>query len=137
MILSQYDWPQEQGRCFSQKKLRIRRLSQPLLTPRHRFLFQVPQYLVESGWTSDGRMIAVTQPRRVAAMTIAARVAEERGSRPLGDEVGYSIRFEELATPGRTKIKYCTDGTLLREMLQDPLLTKYAFCSCLSFVFVL
>lgn len=69
-------------------------------------------------------MIAVTQPRRVAAMTVASRVAEERGNQVLGSEVGYSIRFEDMSTPGTTKIKYVTDGTLLREMAQDPLLSR-------------
>jgi len=86
---------------------------------------QVPQYLHEAGWTQGGKMIACTQPRRVAAMTVAARVAEEVGS-PLGQTVGYSIRFEDVSTPGVTKIKFCTDGVLLRAMMDDPLLTQYS-----------
>lgn len=73
---------------------------------------------------AGGRTVVCTQPRRVAAMTVAARVAEEVGTE-LGQQVGYSIRFEEVCTQGVTRIKYCTDGVLLREMLEDPLLTRY------------
>jgi ATP-dependent RNA helicase DDX35 len=85
---------------------------------------QVPQYLAEAGWCAGGRMVACTQPRRVAAQTIAARVAEEMGT-PLGRDVGYAVRFESVCTPGVTKIVFCTDGVLLRELMDDPLLTKY------------
>ena len=85
---------------------------------------QVPQYLAEAGWCAGGRMVACTQPRRVAAQTIAARVAEEMGT-PLGQDVGYAVRFESVCTPGVTKIQFCTDGVLLRELMDDPLLTKY------------
>jgi ATP-dependent RNA helicase DDX35 len=66
----------------------------------------------------------VTQPRRVAATTVAARVAEEMGCN-LGEEVGYTIRFEDV-TSQRTRIKYMTDGMLLREALMDPLLRRYS-----------
>jgi len=52
---------------------------------------QIPQYLLEAGWAAGGRVIAVTQPRRVAAITVATRVAEERGSN-IGREVGYAVR---------------------------------------------
>ncbi|KAG7669128.1 hypothetical protein Ndes2437B_g05251 [Nannochloris sp. 'desiccata'] len=87
---------------------------------------QVPQYLYEAGWTTNGNgSIACTQPRRVAAMTVAARVAEEMGC-TLGQEVGYAVRFEDVSTPDITKIKFCTDGVLLREMMSDPLLTRYS-----------
>ncbi|CAJ0582565.1 unnamed protein product, partial [Mesorhabditis spiculigera] len=85
---------------------------------------QIPQYLAETGWCSDGRLIGVTQPRRVAALTLAARVAEEFDCL-LGQDVGYTVRFDD-ATDDRTKIKFMTDGILLREMLLDPLLTKYS-----------
>ncbi|KAF8475013.1 P-loop containing nucleoside triphosphate hydrolase protein [Kalaharituber pfeilii] len=85
---------------------------------------QIPQFLHEAGWTKDGKVIACTQPRRVAATTVAARVAEEMGVR-LGEEVGYSIRFEDMTSP-RTVVKYLTDGLLLREVLVDPLLTRYS-----------
>ena len=84
---------------------------------------QMPQYILESGLNKD-LMIACTQPRRVAAMSVAARVAEERGSR-LGTEVGYSIRFEDKTSP-KTKLKFMTDGLLLRELLTDPLLSNYS-----------
>jgi ATP-dependent RNA helicase DDX35 len=74
-----------------------------------------------AGWTTGQRMIACTQPRRVAASSIAARVAEEMGVK-LGEEVGYSIRFDDCTDAQRTKIKYLTDGMLLRETMSDPLL---------------
>ncbi|XP_002972242.2 probable pre-mRNA-splicing factor ATP-dependent RNA helicase DEAH9 [Selaginella moellendorffii] len=86
---------------------------------------QIPQYLCEAGWADGGRVIACTQPRRLAVQTVAARVAEEM-SVSLGAEVGYSIRFEDITTPGVTKIKYVTDGVLVKEMMEDPLLTKYS-----------
>ncbi|KAG5440541.1 hypothetical protein PCK2_000366 [Pneumocystis canis] len=65
------------------------------------------------------------EPRRITAATVAIRVAEEVGC-PLGDEVGYSIRFEDVTLPGKTKIKYMTDGMLIREILIDPLLSQYS-----------
>ncbi|EFA75364.1 DEAD/DEAH box helicase [Heterostelium album PN500] len=85
---------------------------------------QLPQYLVESGWADGGRMIVCTQPRRVAAMSVATRVAEEM-STPLGERVGYAVRFEESINARTTQIKYCTDGMLIREMMIDPLLQRY------------
>ncbi|XP_059437656.1 probable pre-mRNA-splicing factor ATP-dependent RNA helicase DEAH9 isoform X1 [Corylus avellana] len=86
---------------------------------------QIPQYLKEAGWADGGRLIACTQPRRLAVQAVAARVAEEMGVK-LGEEVGYTIRFEDLMNPGTTMIKFLTDGVLLREMMDDPLLTKYS-----------
>ncbi|SCW00355.1 LAFE_0C02366g1_1 [Lachancea fermentati] len=87
---------------------------------------QLPQYLVEEGYTKNGTLqIACTQPRRVAAMSVAARVADEMDVF-LGKEVGYSIRFEDRTTPEKTVLKYMTDGMLLREFLVDPELSKYA-----------
>lgn len=68
-------------------------------------------------------LVAVTQPRRVAATSVARRVADERRCR-LGEEVGYSIRFEDRTGP-RTRIKYMTDGVLVRECLEDPFLSRY------------
>src|SRR5579863_10218914 len=81
------------------------------------------QYLAEDGYADYGR-IGCTQPRRVAAMSVAKRVAEEFGCR-LGQEVGYSIRFEDCTSPD-TVIKYMTDGMLQREALVDPLLSRYS-----------
>ena len=69
-------------------------------------------------------MVAVTQPRRVAAITVAQRVASERRCR-VGDEVGYAVRFDDC-TSARTRIKYMTDGILVRECLQDATLSRYA-----------
>ena len=84
---------------------------------------QIPQYLHEAGYTKDGKKIGCTQPRRVAAMSVSARVAEEMGVK-LGNEVGYSIRFEDC-TSDRTVLKYMTDGMLLREFLTEPDLASY------------
>jgi len=84
---------------------------------------QLPQYLAEGGFANHGA-IAVTQPRRVAAMSVAKRVAEEVGCK-LGQEVGYTIRFEDCTSP-ETKIKYMTDGMLQREILLDPNLRRYS-----------
>ncbi|XP_076943543.1 pre-mRNA-splicing factor ATP-dependent RNA helicase DEAH10-like [Bidens hawaiensis] len=85
---------------------------------------ELPQYLYNGGLCQNGGIIGITQPRRVAAITVAKRVAEECGVE-LGQKVGYSIRFEDM-TSASTKIKYMTDGLLLREALLDPKLSKYS-----------
>ncbi|OBZ82088.1 ATP-dependent RNA helicase DHX8, partial [Choanephora cucurbitarum] len=84
---------------------------------------QMTQYLAEEGFANYGR-IGCTQPRRVAAMSVAKRVAEEVGCR-VGQEVGYTIRFEDCTSP-ETRIKYMTDGMLLRECLIDPEMSQYS-----------
>lgn len=84
---------------------------------------QLTQYLAEAGFANDG-IIGCTQPRRVAAMSVAKRVAEEVGCK-LGEEVGYTIRFEDCTSPA-TKIKYMTDGMLQREILVDPDMKRYS-----------
>ena len=84
---------------------------------------QIPQYLHEAGWSKIGK-IGCTQPRRVAAMSVAARVAQEMNCK-LGHEVGYSIRFEDC-TNDSTVIKYMTDGMLLREFMTVPDLSLYS-----------
>mmetsp|Transcript_2611 Transcript_2611/g.4750 ORF Transcript_2611/g.4750 Transcript_2611/m.4750 type:complete len:1079 (+) Transcript_2611:108-3344(+) len=84
---------------------------------------QIPQYLAEAGWGKLGK-IGCTQPRRVAAMSVAARVAQEMDVK-LGQEVGYSIRFEDC-TSESTVVKYMTDGMLLREFLTEPDLGGYS-----------
>lgn len=86
---------------------------------------QLPQYLAECGWCADARRIAITQPRRVAAVTLATRVADEMQC-ALGAEVGYAVRFDEVTSAERTRIKFMTDGLLLRELMTDPLLTAYS-----------
>jgi pre-mRNA-splicing factor ATP-dependent RNA helicase DHX15/PRP43 len=83
---------------------------------------QVPQFVVEGGFLR-GKLCAVTQPRRVAAMSVSQRVADEMDV-VLGQEVGYNIRFEDVTGP-RTFMKYLTDGMLIREAMNDPLLEKY------------
>ncbi|KAK9322840.1 P-loop containing nucleoside triphosphate hydrolase protein, partial [Lipomyces orientalis] len=85
---------------------------------------QLPQYLHEAGYTKDGKKVGCTQPRRVAAISVAQRVAEEMGVK-LGNEVGYSIRFEDKSSD-KTILKYMTDGMLLREFLTDPELSGYS-----------
>ncbi|KAL2065123.1 hypothetical protein VTL71DRAFT_4263 [Oculimacula yallundae] len=105
---------------------------------------QVPQFLYTEPWckrqivkvivdgekTEDvavGGMIAITQPRRIAATTLARRVASEVGSPFTGNvgEVGYAVRFDSFLPTG-TKIKFMTEGMLLQEMLHDPNLRKYS-----------
>lgn len=104
---------------------------------------QVPQMLVDEPWCKPqivpidgssrtvtvGGCIAITEPRRVAAITLARRVAEEMGS-PLGSsspasKVGYSVRFDNSTSPS-TRIKFLTEGMLLQEMLRDPWLKAYS-----------
>ncbi|OJJ67312.1 hypothetical protein ASPBRDRAFT_210688 [Aspergillus brasiliensis CBS 101740] len=107
---------------------------------------QIPQFLVNEKWCRTaktvvkdrdgaekeipvGGCIAITQPRRVAAISLARRVAEEMGT-PLGNsspasKVGYSVRFDTSTSPS-TQVKFLTEGMLLQEMLHDPWLTKYS-----------
>jgi pre-mRNA-splicing factor ATP-dependent RNA helicase DHX38/PRP16 len=84
---------------------------------------QLTQFLYEDGYGKTG-IIGCTQPRRVAAMSVAKRVAEEMEV-PLGSTVGYAIRFEDY-TSEETKIKYLTDGILLRESLNEPDMDRYS-----------
>ncbi|KAJ8105750.1 hypothetical protein OPT61_g9992 [Boeremia exigua] len=84
---------------------------------------QLTQFLHEDGYGKLG-LIGCTQPRRVAAMSVAKRVSEEMEVK-LGGLVGYAIRFEDC-TSKETKIKYMTDGVLLRESLVEPDLDKYS-----------
>ncbi|XP_047338785.1 pre-mRNA-splicing factor ATP-dependent RNA helicase DEAH7 [Impatiens glandulifera] len=84
---------------------------------------QLTQYLHEDGYTNYG-IVGCTQPRRVAAMSVAKRVSEEMETE-LGNLVGYAIRFEDVTGPN-TVIKYMTDGVLLRETLKDSDLDKYS-----------
>ncbi|CAM9647724.1 unnamed protein product, partial [Discosporangium mesarthrocarpum] len=84
---------------------------------------QMTQYLNEAGYTNFGK-VGCTQPRRVAAMSVAKRVSEEMNV-ALGEEVGYAIRFEDV-TSEKTVIKYMTDGVLLRESLREKDLDSYS-----------
>ncbi|GME70805.1 unnamed protein product [Ambrosiozyma monospora] len=86
---------------------------------------QIPQYLYEDGYTQNGRYkIGCTQPRRVAATSVATRVSDEVGTK-VGDTVGYTIRFDDKSSE-KTEIKYMTDGMLLREFLTDFELSAYS-----------
>ncbi|KAK7846353.1 pre-mrna-splicing factor atp-dependent rna helicase deah7 [Quercus suber] len=88
---------------------------------------QLTQYLHEDGYTTNG-IVGCTQPRRVAAMSVAKRVSEEMETE-LGDKVGYAIRFEDVTGPN-TIIKYMTDGVLLRETLKDSDLENIGYDCC-------
>ncbi|KAI9355943.1 P-loop containing nucleoside triphosphate hydrolase protein [Zopfochytrium polystomum] len=86
---------------------------------------QIPQFLLyDEQCQRTGMQIACTQPRRVAAMSVAKRVADELDV-TLGDQVGYSIRFEDC-TSKKTVLKYMTDGMLLREAMNDNMLKRYS-----------
>lgn len=82
---------------------------------------QIPQYVLDH--VSNGKMVGCTQPRRVAAVSIARYVASQRKCN-VGEEVGYSVRFDDNSSP-KTRLKFMTDGILLREILADPKLEKY------------
>ena len=98
---------------------------------------QLVQYLLEEGFAGPFRpgaagpiaedvgIIACTQPRKVAAVGVAKRVADEVGC-TLGTGVGYAIRLEDCSDPTQTKIKFMTEGVLLRELMSDPLCLKYS-----------
>lgn len=86
---------------------------------------QIPQFVMFDDIPQVyGKMIACTQPRRVAAMSVAQRVADEMDVK-LGEQVGYTIRFEDRTGPS-TILKYMTDGMLLREAMHDPKLERYS-----------
>ena len=86
---------------------------------------QIPQFVLYDEMPHlTGKQVACTQPRRVAAMSVAARVADEMDVE-LGEEVGYNIRFENNSGP-KTILKYMTDGMLLREAMEDHDLTRYS-----------
>ncbi|KAG8734554.1 DEAH-box ATP-dependent RNA helicase prp43 [Ceratobasidium sp. 414] len=90
---------------------------------------QIPQFVAYTDIPhARGKLIACTQPRRVAAMSVAKRVADEMDAifLQLGKQVGYSIRFEDMTETGTTFLKYMTDGMLLREAMNDHDLTRYS-----------
>jgi ATP-dependent RNA helicase DHX8/PRP22 len=112
---------------ISNKSLKEQRESLPIYRLKKELMSaiqttQMTQYMDELGLTKRG-IIGCTQPRRVAAVSVAKRVAEEFGC-ALGEQVGYSIRFEDM-TSSDTIIKYMTDGMLLREYLADNDLSRY------------
>lgn len=82
---------------------------------------QVPQFILD---LNPEKCIGCTQPRRVAAMSVSERVSEEMDV-TLGEEVGYTIRFDDMSSD-KTRIKYLTDGMLLREAMSDPMLHNYS-----------
>ncbi|KAF7543821.1 hypothetical protein G7Z17_g10425 [Cylindrodendrum hubeiense] len=85
---------------------------------------QIPQFVLFDEFAS-GKVVACTQPRRLAAVTAARRVAAEMDVQ-LGEEVGYSVRFDDCTTSDQTKLKYMTDGRLLREAMNDGNFSAYS-----------
>lgn len=83
---------------------------------------QIPQFVFFDEYAS-GKIVACTQPRRLAATSVARRVASEMDV-TLGEEVGYSVRFDN-ATSDKTRLKYMTDGLLQREAIEDGAFSKY------------
>ena len=126
---------------IDKEEISKQRKNLPIFTAKHRFLeqvkqndcvvligetgsgktTQVPQFIQESGLNC--KLIGITQPRRVAAISLSQRVEHESGSE---SKVGYRVRFEDTTGPD-TKIVYQTDGMLLRESMIDPLLSKYSW----------
>lgn len=84
---------------------------------------QIPQFLLDNGFCKRG-IVGVTQPRRIAAISVTERICDERKSR-VGEEVGYAVRFDDK-TSSRTKIKFMTDGIMIRESLSDSNLSQYS-----------
>jgi ATP-dependent RNA helicase DDX35 len=82
---------------------------------------QIPQYMIEAGWPGQ---VGICESRRVAAISLANRVADETGSLVQDETVGYAVKFD--ACVKKPKIKYMTEGILLREMMSDPLLKCYS-----------
>ena len=74
---------------------------------------------------SNPDQVCITQPRRVAAVTLAVRVADEKGCM-IGSTIGYAVRFDSKQDEKETRVKFVTDGVLLQEMTSDPLLRRYS-----------
>ncbi|KAF8820783.1 ATP-dependent Rna helicase [Cardiosporidium cionae] len=85
---------------------------------------QLPQFLHSENFTNHG-IIGITQPRRIAAMALSKRVSEEMEKGRVGGFVGFSVRFHDITSPA-TRIKYMTDGILVRDSLIDPLFNQYS-----------
>ena len=85
---------------------------------------QVVKYLLEGGWCSNNFQVVCTQPRRLAAVKLAERVASETRTE-LGATIGYKLRFDDV-TSESTKVKFVTDGILVRESLSSPTLDGYS-----------
>lgn len=84
---------------------------------------QIPKMALELGRGGRGKQIVHTQPRRLAARTVAERIASEMGVK-LGEEIGYQVRFTDESST-KTKLRIVTDGILLAQIQRDPLLTRY------------
>lgn len=107
----------------------------PFKAPRNPPALDVPRSDTDGAFTTRkvaetqsrmvGGAIAITQPRRIAATSLAKRVSTEMGTQ-LGEEVGYSVRFDSRYKRSKTKIKFLTDGMLLQELLSDPICSQYS-----------
>ncbi|KAJ2234403.1 hypothetical protein H4R99_004026 [Coemansia sp. RSA 1722] len=86
---------------------------------------QLPQYLLESGWAANNKIIACVYPEPAAAAKLAYSVSQQTNSE-LGVTVGYSVRFSSLCDPESTRLKYMTSDALIHECLTDPLLSQYS-----------
>ena len=86
---------------------------------------QIPQFLYEKGYTKEIGKIAITQPRRVAARSLAFRLREEMNMKQ-GLTIGYQVRYENENVGKNTEIKFVTDGILLKELENDSLLSEYS-----------
>lgn len=95
---------------------------------------RIPQFLYDHGLVSqnEGAKVVVTQPRRIAAVSLSKRVSEEVATaylseRPNSDLVGYQVRWQHSKNHQECPIKFVTDGILLNEMMSDPLLSQYQY----------
>jgi HrpA-like RNA helicase len=95
---------------------------------------QIPQLLLQAGIAGTSGRIGITQPRRIAAVSIARRVAEEQGVK-VGKLVGYCVRFEDC-TSQETRIKYLTDGMMVREAMTDEILSDYSVITIIYMIVV-
>jgi ATP-dependent RNA helicase DHX33 len=85
---------------------------------------EIPQFILAGSVPCPQPKICITQPRRVAATSLATRVAEEVGCK-VGGLVGYTVRFDDKSKADKTRLKFVTDGTLLQELMSDSLLERY------------
>jgi HrpA-like RNA helicase len=84
---------------------------------------QIPKYLIEAGYTRDNKKIAITVPRRIAAISIVNRISEELGV--YGHEIAHHVRFSSTVNEN-TRVVFMTDGMMVQELYSDPDLSEYS-----------